>query len=210
MLSEGVKRSVDIVTSLFVLVLSAPLMAVVAIGVRISLGSPVIFSHARPGLYTKPFQMYKFRTMAPPVDAEGNELTEAQRLTPLTSFLRRTSLDELPELVNVVRGDMSLVGPRPLLLRYLPYFTPEEMVRFDVRPGITGLAQISGRNDLPWTERLRLDRRYVMDQSILLDVKILLRTAWTVLSGSGFQAAPSTGMQDLDAERGGTPDLEWK
>ncbi|SNS08646.1 Sugar transferase involved in LPS biosynthesis (colanic, teichoic acid) [Humidesulfovibrio mexicanus] len=176
------KRLLDLALVLPGLVLAAPLMLLVALLVRLGLGPGVIFRQTRPGLDAKPFTILKFRTMrhGPGPDAE--------RLTPLGRLLRRTSLDELPELWNVARGDMSLVGPRPLLMEYLPRYSPEQARRHEVRPGITGLAQVRGRNALSWEERLALDVWYVDNRSLGLDLRILGRTVLAVLSGRGVSA----------------------
>jgi len=165
------------------------------------MGRPVLFRQTRPGLHARPFDILKFRTMRNAHDASGRPLSDEDRLTWLGRFLRATSLDELPELLNVLRGDMSLVGPRPLLTRYLSSYTLKERVRFLVRPGITGLAQISGRNDLPWDERLATDVSYVENLSIREDVRILALTVARVLMRSGVQTNPSGSMLDLDVER---------
>ncbi|MBN1640890.1 MAG: sugar transferase, partial [Anaerolineae bacterium] len=149
----------------------------------------------------KPFTLIKFRTMTDARDADGKLRPDAERLTPLGRFLRSTSLDELPELLNVIRGEMSLVGPRPLLMRYDPYFRASERSRFLVRPGITGLAQVSGRNDLPWDERIAADVRYVDECSLGLDLAVLFSTAWQALRREGLRVDPGTNMLDFDEER---------
>lgn len=176
------KRLLDLALVLPGLVLAAPLMLLVALLVRLGLGPGVIFRQTRPGLDAKPFTILKFRTM------RHGDGPDAERLTPLGRLLRKTSLDELPELWNVARGDMSLVGPRPLLLDYLPRYSPEQARRHEVRPGVTGLAQVSGRNALSWEERLALDVWYVDNRSLLLDLRILGRTVLAVLSGRGVSA----------------------
>jgi lipopolysaccharide/colanic/teichoic acid biosynthesis glycosyltransferase len=163
-------------------------MGLIALLVWRTMGRPVLFRQARPGLHGKPFVMYKFRTMRDLRDAEGNLLPDEARLTPFGRWLRTTSLDELPELVNVLRGEMSLVGPRPLLMEYLERYTPEQARRHEVKPGITGWAQIHGRNNLSWEERLRLDVWYVDHWSLWLDLKILWRTLWMVLRREGISA----------------------
>jgi lipopolysaccharide/colanic/teichoic acid biosynthesis glycosyltransferase len=172
--------------------------------VRVLHGSPVLFRQQRPGLHGKPFTMYKFRTMTDARDAEGNLLPDAERLTRFGRFLRSTSLDELPELFNVVKGEMSLVGPRPLLMRYLPYYTEKERLRFTVRPGITGLAQILGRNNLGWNERLALDVSYVHSCLLWVDIKILWLTLHRVVTKQGVQVDTGATMHDLDIERQAT------
>lgn len=182
------KRFLDIVFSTTLLCLVAPLLAVTALAVRLGLGSPVLFTQTRPGLHGRPFRMIKFRTMRDVVDAFGAPLPDAERLTALGRFLRSTSLDELPELWNVLRGDMSLVGPRPLLMEYLPLYTPEQARRHEVRPGITGWAQVNGRNALSWEEKFAMDVWYVDNHNLVLDMKILWLTAKTVLGRKGVSA----------------------
>ncbi len=195
------KRLFDLLGAGLGLIVASPLLGVIgALAWRFH-GRPVLFVQERPGLAAKPFKMYKFRTMIDAVDASGQPLPDAQRLTRLGSFLRASSLDELPELLNVLKGDMSLVGPRPLLMKYLPHYTEREGRRHDARPGITGLAQISGRNALSWDERLALDVWYVENWSLALDVKILLLTVVRVFDRSGVQVVPSSVMRDLDVER---------
>lgn len=195
------KRLVDLTFAGCALVILSPIMGVVALVVRLKLGSPVLFRQRRPGLRGKPFVMFKFRTMTEARDTRGALLPDTQRLNSVGRFLRETSLDELPELFNVLRGDMSLVGPRPLLMRYNPYFTQEERIRFTVRPGITGLAQVSGRNDLSWDLRLNADVRYVRELSFRLDAQILFLTIWQVASRQGLRVDPGAVMLDLDEER---------
>lgn len=170
------KRLLDIVISLTALVVLSPVLLVVAILVRVKLGAPVIFHQDRPGLNEKVFRLYKFRTMTDEKDEEGNLLPDAVRLTKFGSFLRSTSLDELPELWNILKGDMSLIGPRPLLVGYLPYYTEEECLRHTVRPGLTGLAQVSGRNYISWDKRLKKDIEYVNHMSLWMDIRIFLKT----------------------------------
>lgn len=183
-----IKRSFDIAGSLLGLLLLSPVIAIVAWQVRCKLGSPVLFRQTRPGLNGKPFQMVKFRTMKDAVDAEGNPLPDAERLTPFGQFLRSSSLDELPELWNVLKGDMSLVGPRPLLMEYLPLYSPEQYRRHEVRPGVTGWAQVNGRNSLSWDEKFKLDVWYVDNRSLWLDIKILFLTVKKVLVRDGISA----------------------
>jgi sugar transferase EpsL len=182
------KRVFDVVVSATALVVLAPVMGLIALLVWRTMGRPVLFRHVRPGLHGKPFVMYKFRTMRDLRDAEGKLLPDEARLTPFGRWLRTTSLDELPELVNVLRGEMSLVGPRPLLMEYLDRYTPEQARRHEVKPGITGWAQIHGRNNLSWDERFKLDVWYVDNWSLWLDVKILWRTLWMVLRREGISA----------------------
>jgi len=195
------KRIFDLALSIPGFLLLSTFIALIALFVRIQLGSPVLFRQIRPGLHARPFTIYKFRTMTDDRDQNGNLLPDAERLTRLGRFLRATSLDELPELWNVLKGDMSLVGPRPLLMRYLEYFNKEERIRFTVRPGITGLAQISGRNDLSWDKRLLADIQYVQKISFLRDLKILAFTVLRVFKKQGVRTDPSIVMLDLDEER---------
>lgn len=182
------KRFWDVVASGFALVFLSPVMLIVAVWIGRRLGPPVFFHQARPGLNGKPFQMIKFRTMINALDAEGSLLSDDQRMTRLGSFLRSTSLDELPSLWNVLRGDMSLVGPRPLLMEYLSLYSVEQARRHDVRPGITGWAQVNGRNAISWDEKFRLDVWYVDNQSFWLDIKILFLTVKKVLVRDGISA----------------------
>ena len=183
---NAIKRLFDFLAALVLLVLLAPLMLILALLVRIFLGSPVIFSQQRPGLKGKPFTLYKFRTMTDARDEKGQLLPDAERLTRFGRFLRASSLDELPELWNILRGDMSFVGPRPLLMEYLPLYTPEQMRRHEVRPGLTGWAQVNGRNALSWEEKFRHDVWYVDNRNFLLDLKILLMTLASVVSRDGI------------------------
>ena len=177
-----IKRIVDFLAAGIGLIVLSPLLLIVAIRIWVTMGRPVLFGQRRPGYKAKPFTIYKFRTMREAFDKEGQPLPDAERLTALGRFLRKTSLDELPELWNVVKGDMSLVGPRPLFKEYLPYYTDREQRRHEVRPGITGLAQVNGRNALPWDERLELDVQYVENWSLSADIHILLMTFWQVLA----------------------------
>lgn len=197
------KRLFDTAAAAVLILLLSPVMLLVGALVLARLGRPVLFVQERPGLHMIPFRMLKFRTMSDERDDRGEPLPDQLRLTPFGSVLRRLSLDELPQLFNVLKGDMSLVGPRPLLTRYLPYYSERERLRFRVRPGITGLAQISGRNDLPWPERLSLDADYVERRSFLLDLRILLLTGWKVLKRDHVALYPSLSGSDLDLERGG-------
>lgn len=184
------------------LVLLSPVLAALALLVRTRLGTPVLFRQTRPGLHGAPFEMIKFRTMTDARDAAGNLLPDAERLTPFGRFLRSTSLDELPGLWNVLKGDMSLVGPRPLLDKYLPYYTARERCRHDTRPGITGWAQVNGRNEVGWDERLAMDVWYVENHSLALDIRILWLTLVRVVRREGAVSDPRAAMQDLDVERG--------
>lgn len=190
---------------LFVVILAAPfwlpILAIVAILVRIKLGSPVFFRQKRPGRGAQIFEMIKFRTMTDARDAAGQLLPDAVRLTPFGKFLRATSLDELPELLNVLRGDMSLVGPRPLLVQYLPRYSPRQARRHEVRPGITGLAQVKGRNALSWEEKFEWDVRYAEQQSLLLDLLILCLTVKTVLVREGISAQGDATMPEFNPAR---------
>jgi len=172
------KRLLDILSAAILLVLLAPLLALVALLVRFRLGAPILFRQERPGWQGRLFTLYKFRTMTNRGDAAGNLLPDAERLTRFGRWLRSSSLDELPELVNVLRGDMSLVGPRPLLTEYLPRYTPAQMRRHEVKPGLTGWAQVNGRNTITWEQRFALDVWYVDHLSFWLDLRILWRTLW--------------------------------
>jgi lipopolysaccharide/colanic/teichoic acid biosynthesis glycosyltransferase len=181
-----VKRLVDAAVAAGALVVLSPLLLAVAVLVRVRLGEPVLFRQRRPGLHGRPFVMVKFRTMREARDARGAALPDAERLTPLGRFLRASSLDELPELWNVLRGDMSLVGPRPLLMEYLPLYTPEQARRHEVRPGITGWAQVNGRNAISWEEKFALDVWYVDNRSLALDARILVATLARVFRREGI------------------------
>lgn len=182
------KRLFDLALTVPALIVFGPLIALVAVLVRSDLGRPVLFRHKRPGRGGAPFTLYKFRTMTDARDANGDLLHDAERITRFGRCLRRTSLDELPELINVLKGEMSLVGPRPLLMAYLGLYTPEQMRRHDVLPGLTGLVQVSGRNDLSWKEKFKRDVWYVDHQSIWLDIKILCLTMSVVVGGKGVSA----------------------
>ena len=183
-----IKRLLDIIIASTALLLLSPLYAFVAYKVKKNLGSPVLFRQVRPGLHGKPFEMIKFRTLRDAVDAQGNSLPDSERLTPFGKMLRATSLDEMPELWNVIKGDMSVVGPRPLLMEYLPLYSPEQAKRHNVRPGMTGHAQINGRNAIGWDEKFKLDTWYVDNQSTLLDFKIMFQTVHKVLSKDDISA----------------------
>jgi sugar transferase EpsL len=185
---DAVKRGIDVVGAGIALVVLSPVLAIVALLVRLRMGSPVLFRQQRPGRHGQPFEMLKFRTMTDRRDASGALLPDDARLTGVGRFLRRSSLDELPELVNVVVGDMSLVGPRPLLMQYLPLYSPEQARRHDVRPGVTGWAQVNGRNALTWDEKFALDVWYVDHRSTRLDVEILAKTVSQVFGGHGVSA----------------------
>ena len=194
------KRLADILlAALLLLLLSIPLL-IVALFVRWRLGAPILFRQNRPGLKGRFFELLKFRTMLDERDEQGRLLTESDRLTPLGITLRASSLDELPELWNVLRGDMSLIGPRPLLTDYLPYYTPDQMRRHEVRPGLTGWAQVNGRNAQSWDERLAHDLYYVDHASFWLDLRIVLLTIWRVATRHGINAAEGTSMLRFDDE----------
>ncbi|MGQ9682324.1 MAG: sugar transferase [Anaerolineae bacterium] len=191
------KRFLDVALGALALVLVAPLLVLVALAVWLVMGRPLLFRQVRPGLGAKPFTLLKFRTMAEACDENGHRLPDAQRLGRLGWFLRSSSLDELPELINVLRGEMSLVGPRPLLMQYLERYTPEQMRRHEVRPGITGWAQVHGRNAITWEERFALDVWYVDHQSLWLDVRILALTLFKVLKREGIAAPGQVTMHEF-------------
>ncbi len=180
------KRAFDLLAAIFLLILLSPILLALALAIRARIGSPVLFRQLRPGLHGRPFDLIKFRTMTDDRDGHGNLLPDAERLTPLGRWLRRLSLDELSELWCVLTGDMSLVGPRPLLMEYLPLYTPEQARRHELRPGITGWAQVNGRNALSWEDKFALDVWYVENQSLWLDVKILSMTIRKVIEGEGI------------------------
>lgn len=196
------KRLLDIIIASTALILLSPLYAYVAYKVKKNLGSPVLFRQIRPGLHGKPFEMIKFRTMKDAIDEQGNPLPDSERLTAFGKMLRSTSLDEMPELWNVIKGDMSIVGPRPLLMEYLPLYNKEQAKRHDVRPGMTGHAQVNGRNAISWEQKFKLDTWYVENQSLWLDFKIMLRTVKKVIAKDDINAdgeataAPFKGNRD--------------
>lgn len=191
------KRILDLaVAGLWIIILS-PLMGLIALLIWLSMGQPIFFRQTRSGLHGKPFEMIKFRTMTHSLDDQGQLLPDHERLTPLGKLLRSLSLDELPELFNVLQGDMSLVGPRPLLMRYLDRYTPEQRRRHDVKPGITGWAQVNGRNDLTWEEKFSLDLWYVAHQTFWLDLKILALTVVEILRRKGINKADYVGMEEF-------------
>ena len=196
-----IKRLLDIILASIGLILLSPVFLILMILVRTKLGSPVFFHQDRPGKNGEIFGLLKFRSMTDERDEEGKLLPDAVRLTHFGRILRATSLDELPEFLNILKGDMSFVGPRPLLVRYLPYYTEEEMHRHDVRPGLTGLAQINGRNALNWEDRFRYDLEYVRNLSFAMDVKIVLGTVGKVLHHTGVQSGAEQTVPDLDAYR---------
>ncbi len=183
------KRLLDIVIASIALVILSPLYIFVAYKVKKNLGSPVLFRQVRPGLHGKPFEMIKFRTMKDALDEQGNPLPDSERLTPFGKMLRSTSLDEMPELWNVIKGDMSIVGPRPLLMEYLPLYNTEQAKRHNVRPGMTGHAQVNGRNAIGWDEKFKLDTWYVENQSVWLDFKIMLKTVKKVIAKDDINEA---------------------
>ncbi|KXO73789.1 sugar transferase [Acinetobacter venetianus] len=183
------KRLLDIIIASTALVLLSPLYFYVAHKVKKNLGSPVLFRQVRPGLHGKPFEMIKFRTMKDALDEQGNPLPDSERLTPFGKMLRSTSLDEMPELWNVIKGDMSIVGPRPLLMEYLPLYNKEQAKRHDVRPGMTGYAQVNGRNAISWEQKFKLDTWYVENQSLWLDFKIMLQTVKKVITKDDINEA---------------------
>ena len=197
----SLKRLFDIFASFFGLLILSPVIAIVAWQINRKLGSPVLFRQVRPGKDGKPFEMIKFRTMLDAVDANGQPLPDDQRMTPFGNFLRSTSLDELPELWNVLKGDMSLVGPRPLLMEYLPLYSAEQYRRHEARPGVTGWAQINGRNDLGWPERFKLDIWYVDNRSFLLDMKILFLTIKKVFVREGVSSKGSVTMEKFTGNK---------
>lgn len=199
--NKFIKRLFDVViASLALFLLLIPLLGL-AVFVRLKLGSPVLFSQIRPGLQGKPFRMIKFRTMTNARDSHGQLLPDAERLTAFGHLLRATSLDELPELFNVIKGDMSLVGPRPLLIEYLPLYTTEQSRRHDVRPGVTGWAQVNGRNALSWEDRFKLDVWYIDHYSLWLDLKILLLTVRKVFAREGINASGEATMSKFTGTR---------
>lgn len=201
MYKKYIKRLLDILISSCALIILSPIMLVVAILVKIKLGSPVIFKQERPGLNEKIFTLYKFRTMSNKKDKDGKLLSDEDRITKFGKILRSTSLDELPELINILKGDMSLIGPRPLLTMYLPYYTEKEKHRHDVRPGLTGYAQINGRNALAWDKRFELDIEYVENISFINDFKIILKTIKKVIKREDVLTGNEMILQYLNEER---------
>ncbi len=194
---SGAKRALDVALAALGLLVLAPVLLVLAVLVRVKLGGPVLFVQERPGRGGRLFRLLKFRTMTEARDATGQLLPDAERLPPFGRWLRASSLDELPELWNVLRGDMSLVGPRPLLVRYLPRYSAEQARRHEVRPGLTGWAQINGRNALSWDEKFRLDVWYVDHRTLGLDLKILCLTVWKVVRRDGISAAGEATMPEF-------------
>lgn len=206
MYRNGIKRFLDFMLSLIGIMVLSPILLVLWILVRIKLGSPVLFHQERPGRNEKIFKLYKFRSMTDERDAQGNLLPDEVRLTKFGRILRSTSLDELPELFNILKGDMSLIGPRPLLVRYLPYYTSQERHRHDVRPGLTGLAQVNGRNALGWEERFAFDLEYVNRLTLGMDLKIIGMTVGKVLKHSGTLSGAEQTVADFDVYRKGDRD----
>lgn len=197
----ALKRIFDIVFSFLGLIVFFPALVILSVMIRLKLGSPIFFTQVRPGLGGKPFKMVKFRTMRDAVDNDGIPLPDGERMTAFGSMLRSTSLDELPELWNVLKGEMSLVGPRPLLMQYLPLYSVEQNRRHEVRPGVTGWAQINGRNSVSWDEKFKLDTWYVDNQSILLDIKIIILTVKKVLVRDGISQENNATMAPFMGEK---------
>ncbi|MGG0283582.1 sugar transferase [Peribacillus butanolivorans] len=198
---RSVKRAMDFILSLLAIVILSPILLLVALLVRVKLGSPVLFKQKRPGLNEEVFMMYKFRTMTDERDENGELLPDSLRLTRFGRLLRSTSLDELPELFNILKGDMSIVGPRPLLIRYLPYYTEQEKQRHSVRPGLTGLSQVNGRNLLEWNKRLCLDVKYSQSVSFLQDIHIISLTIKRVVQRRDIAVGSQHVLKSLDVER---------
>lgn len=196
MYRKYIKRLLDFILSLFAIIILSPVLLIVALLVRIKLGAPVIFKQKRPGLNEKIFTLYKFRTMTDAKDEQGNLLPDEIRLTKFGKLLRSTSLDELPELFNILKGDMSIVGPRPLMTRYLPYYTEEERARHSIRPGMTGYAQVKGRNSLTWDEKFKYDLYYVNHVTFLVDIKVILDTIKIVINHEGISLGDLGNLDD--------------
>jgi len=194
------KRVFDFSVALLLIVLASPVMALVALLVRVNLGSPVLFSQQRPGLNARPFHIYKFRTMLLTRDEHGELLPDRERMTSFGTFLRRSSLDELPQLFNVLKGELSLVGPRPLLMEYLPLYNPDQARRHRVKPGITGWAQVNGRNAISWEDKFKYDVWYVDHQSFWLDMKILWMTVMKVIRSEGVSQAGNVTMEKFQGQ----------
>ena len=197
MYRKYIKRLLDFILSLFAIIILSPVLLIVALLVRIKLGSPVIFKQKRPGLNEKIFTLYKFRTMTDAKDEQGNLLPDEIRLTKFGKLLRSTSLDELPELFNTLKGDMSIVGPRPLLVRYLPLYNEHQKHRHDVRPGFTGYAQCNGRNAISWEEKFDLDVYYTKNLTLFMDIKIIIKTVKVVLFSEGISSETSVTMEEF-------------
>lgn len=192
-----IKRLFDFILSLMAIIILSPVFIIVALLVRIKLGSPILFKQERPGLNEKIFKMYKFRTMTSEVDKEGNLLPDEVRLTSFGQLLRSTSLDELPELFNIFKGDMSIVGPRPLLVKYLPLYNDEQKHRHDVRPGLTGLAQVNGRNAISWEDKFKYDVEYTKNVTFMNDLKIIFETILKVIKRDGISSEKSVTMEEF-------------
>ena len=197
MYRKYIKRLLDFILSLFAIIILSPVLLIVALLIRIKLGSPVIFKQKRPGLNEKIFTLYKFRTMTDAKDEQGNLLPDEIRLTKFGKLLRSTSLDELPELFNILKGDMSIVGPRPLLVRYLPLYNEHQKHRHDVRPGFTGYAQCNGRNAISWEEKFDLDVYYTKNLTLFMDIKIIIKTIKVVLFREGISSETSVTMEEF-------------
>lgn len=197
MYRKYIKRLLDFILSLFAIIILSPVLLIVALLVRIKLGAPVIFKQKRPGLNEKIFTLYKFRTMTDAKDEHGNLLPDEIRLTKFGKLLRSTSLDELPELFNILKGDMSIVGPRPLLVRYLPLYNEHQKHRHDVRPGFTGYAQCNGRNAISWEEKFDLDVYYTKNLTLFMDIKIIIKTIKVVLFREGISSETSVTMEEF-------------
>lgn len=201
MYKNYIKRFLDFTLSLLALILLSPVMLIIAILVRIKLGTPVIFKQQRPGKNEKIFTLYKFRTMTDKKDENGNLLPDSERLTKFGKLLRSTSLDELPELVNIIKGDMAIVGPRPLLVGYLPLYNEEQKHRHDVRPGLTGLAQVNGRNSISWEKKFKDDLKYVNKITFIGDTKIILKTVGKVFKREGISQENSATMEKFQGSK---------
>lgn len=201
MYAKYIKRILDFILSLIALIVLSPLMLIIGILVRIKLGKPIIFKQKRPGKNEKIFTLYKFRTMTDEKDEEGNLLSDSERLTKFGKFLRSTSLDELPELINIIKGEMAIVGPRPLLVEYLPLYNEEQKHRHDVRPGLTGLAQISGRNAIEWEEKFEEDIEYVNNITFIQDTKIILKTFVKVFKRDGINQEGNATMKKFEGTK---------
>ena len=197
MYRKYIKRLLDFILSLFAIIILSPVLLIVALLIRIKLGSPVIFKQKRPGLNEKIFTLYKFRTMTDAKDEQGNLLPDEIRLTKFGKLLRSTSLDELPELFNILKGDMAIVGPRPLLVRYLPLYNEHQKHRHDVRPGFTGYAQCNGRNAISWEEKFDLDVYYTKNLTLFMDIKIIIKTIKIVLFREGISSETSVTMEEF-------------
>lgn len=200
MYQKCIKRALDFVFALLACIILSPIMLIVAILVRVKLGSPILFKQQRPGKNEKIFNMYKFRTMTDERDDNGELCSDEIRLTEFGKKLRRTSLDELPELFNILLGDMSIVGPRPLLVKYLPLYNDEQRKRHDVRPGVTGLAQVNGRNSISWEEKFKWDIEYVKNISFIADLRIILKTFSVVLKKEGINSDSAVTMEEFTGE----------